>query len=92
MEELYTVNQTAIILKVHPLTVRRYIKEGKLKAYRAAGSVRVSSIDLKSFVQTLEPLVKHSKSQVISPSKQFSFSDPLFNLRGKGLSVGKINE
>ena len=40
-DTLFSVNQVSILLKVHPLTVRRYIKEGKLKAIRVAGNIRV---------------------------------------------------
>lgn len=97
MEEFYTINQTAIVLKVHPLTVRRYIKEGKLKAYRAGGNIRISVNDLKSFTQQFNPKQKNIKksaesslNQSQSENRPFTFNDPFFRLRGRGLSLSKL--
>lgn len=91
MDEFYTINQTAVVLKVHPLTVRRYIKEGKLKAYRVGGSIRISLNDLRAFTESFIPQARVQKQQP-SQTKPFSFSDPLFNLKGKGLSIAKLEE
>lgn len=88
MDEFYTVNQTAIALKVHPLTVRRYIKEGKLKAYRVGGNIRISLNDLKAFTQNFMPQPKLIRQQP-TQTQAFSFNDPLFNLKGKGLGISK---
>jgi excisionase family DNA binding protein len=44
MDNLLNVNQVAFILKVHPLTVRKYIKDGKLKAIRAGGEYQDKGI------------------------------------------------
>ncbi len=94
MDEFYTINQAAVTLKVHPLTIRRYIKEGKLKAYRVGGNIRISTNDLRSFAQNFIPGSKHIKSHSStsdqSASKQFSFTDPILSLRGKGLSLSKL--
>ena len=95
MDEFYNVNQTAAALKVHPLTVRRYIKEGKLKAYRAGGNIRISVNDLRAFMQnfiTRVKSVKLSSQPDQSSSKEFSFTDPLLSLRGKGLSISKFEQ
>lgn len=96
MEEFYTVNQTAIALKVHPLTIRRYIREGKLKAYRAGGNIRISINDLRAFTQNFIPRQKTSRTQLNQPEqvdyKQFSYRDPLLLLKGKGLSISKLEQ
>lgn len=92
MEEFYTVNQAAITLKLHPLTVRRYIKEGKLKAYRAGGNIRISVNDLRLFTQNFIPHQKQVKAQNTLQTKEFSFSDPLMALKGKGLSMSKLEQ
>ncbi len=95
MDEFYTINQTAIALKVHPLTVRRYIKEGKLKAYRAGGNIRISVNDLRAFTQNFITRHKTFKSQPNPEqidSKQFSYTDPLLSLKGKGLSMSKLEQ
>lgn len=101
MDEFYTVNQVAIVLKVHPLTIRRYIKEGKLKAYKVGGNVRVSVNDLRIFTQNFIPhhqkinkasLLLRNKSQSVSQANSFSFSDPILTLKGKGLSMSKLEQ
>ena len=94
MEEFYTINQTAIVLKVHPLTVRRYIKEGKLKAYRVGGNIRISVNDLRAFMQNFIARHRHSRPSipVENLSKEFSFADPFLSLKGKGLSVSKLEQ
>lgn len=91
MEEFYTINQTAIALKLHPLTVRRYIKEGKLKAYRVGGNIRISLNDLKAFTQNFIPQPKLIRQQPYQ-TQAFSFHDSLFNLKGKGLGISKLEE
>ena len=82
------INQVAFILKVHPLTVRRYIKEGKLKAIRAGGNVRIKESQLvdfnKDFSSTPKP--KEFKTN-LKPAKVFTQEDPLFRLKGRGASL-----
>ncbi len=86
MEEFYTVNQAAITLKVHSLTIRRYIKEGKLKALRVGGNIRIPLNDLQSFTQNFIPHQKSQKkiTKQSSSTKMFSFGDPLFRLKASG--------
>lgn len=98
MEEFYTINQAAVALKVHPLTIRRYIREGKLKAYRAGGNIRIAVNDLRSFTQNFIPHHKtirvtttQTEQQEVS-IKNFSFNDPFLSLRGKGLSISKLEQ
>lgn len=95
MDEFYTINQVAIVLKVHPLTIRRYIRDKKLKAYRVEGNIRIAVNDLKSFTQNFIPHPRHAKtspvpSSEVSTKKNFTFDDPILRLRGKGLSLPKI--
>jgi len=93
MEDFYTVNQAATVLKVHPLTIRRYIREGKLKAYRAGGNVRIAVNDLRNFAQNFMPHhIKQNKLQTSAQIRNFSFSDPILTLKGKGLSMAKLEE
>lgn len=83
------VKQVAFILKVHPLTVRRYIKEGKLKAVRAGGNVRIKESSLADFNKDFSSTP--SKKQIIknrlNPAKVFTLDDPLFRLKGRGASL-----
>jgi excisionase family DNA binding protein len=89
MENLMNVKQAAFILKVHPLTIRRYIKEGKLKAVRAGGNVRIKESSLadfnKDFLST--PSKKQTVKNRLNPAKIFTLDDPLFRLKGRGASL-----
>lgn len=88
MDEYYSVNQAAFLLKIHPLTVRRYLKEGKLKALRAGGAVRVAKSDIDKFLQTFVP---HSRTAMPSSKqtiriKPFDQFDAILRMRARGSS------
>ncbi len=90
MDNLFNVNQAAFILKVHPLTVRRYIKEGRLKAIKAGGNVRIREKDLMEFNKDYSPSQRSSNSPFkikLNPAKNFSMDDPFLRLNGRGASV-----
>ena len=54
-EELLTIEQVASELQLHPDTVRRYIRERKLKAVRIASTaLRVRRSELDRFLQERE--------------------------------------
>lgn len=44
---VYTVEEFAQIMGVKPLTVRRWIKNGELKAFKLGRTVRISKDELK---------------------------------------------
>lgn len=92
MEEFYTVNQAAISLKVHPLTIRRYIKEGKLKAVRVGGNVRISLNNLRAFTQDFIPHTKQARVQTATQTKIFNYNDPLLRLKGRGINMSKLEQ
>ena len=51
MEKLYTIKQVAEIFSVHANTVRRWIREGKLKTIKLeVGTERITESELKSFM------------------------------------------
>ena len=52
MEKFYKLTEIARMLRVSPLTVRRWINEGKLKAFHPAGTrlYRVPESSLKEFI------------------------------------------
>ncbi len=53
--ELLTVHEVAALLKVNPMTVRRYIAAGKLRAVRIGRSIRISRSALDDLVTPVEP-------------------------------------
>ena len=89
MDTLLNINQVAFILKVHPLTVRRYVKEGKLKAIKVGGNVRIKESQLLDFNKDFNP--QESKKNIVKnkiiPSKIFNGEDPLLRLKGRGASL-----
>jgi excisionase family DNA binding protein len=50
-EKYYTVDEIAGLLKIHPKTIQRYIREGRLKANKVGKSWRVSGHDLSTFTE-----------------------------------------
>ena len=85
MEKLYTTEQAAQVLQVSVITIRRYIKQGNLKAYKAGGNVRISQNDLKLFTQNFTPKPKKVKIKLSASSSIFTYTDPLLNLKGRGI-------
>lgn len=88
MENLFTIKQVSFILKVHPLTVRRYIRDKKLVAVKIGGAVRVAEDQLQKFQKQYsvgEKIVANKFNPKIR--KMFSFDDPLWRLNGYGTSI-----
>ena len=89
MEDLFNVNQAAFILKVHPLTIRRYIREGRLKAIKVGGNVRIKESQLNEFNKDFAPRIPSMKThlETKTPTKIFSEVDPFFQLQGRGAGL-----
>ncbi|HSX40866.1 MAG TPA: helix-turn-helix domain-containing protein [Candidatus Saccharimonadales bacterium] len=90
METLFNVNQVAYILKVHPLTVRRYIKEGKLKAVKIEGNIRIKEAQLQGFNAkdyTPKPQTSEDLPEKKVRAKVFAQEDPFLRLQGRGASL-----
>lgn len=89
MENLFNVNQAAFVLKVHPLTIRRYIKEGKLKAIKVGGNIRIKETQLHELNKDYSP--QKNEGQIyrrkITPAKIFSTADPFLRLSGRGAHI-----
>lgn len=59
-ERTLTVEDIASILDVHPVTVRRWVRSGELKATRIRG-YRVNPVDLSAFLKQRGIPMKRSK-------------------------------
>lgn len=59
-EEILTAEQVAKILQVHPFTVLKFIKKGKLKAAKLGRVYRIRKKDLDDFIDSL---VENSESK-----------------------------
>lgn len=51
MSNLLSVNQVASFLGIHPITVRRYLKDGRLQALKIGGNVRIPKKSLDQFTK-----------------------------------------
>ena len=83
--ELMTVKEAAELLRVTPITVRRYIADGRLPAVRVGKGVRVQKEAIEQFPKPLQPKGRARKSAV-RRGKPFTMNDPLWNLAGIGHS------
>ena len=50
MEKIYTTEQVAEILQMHPLTILNYIKKGKLKGIKLGRVYRIREGSLQQFL------------------------------------------
>jgi len=88
MDNFYNVNQAAFIMKVHPLTVRRYIREGKLKAIKMGGNVRIKEKNLQAFIKDFQPREQSgSPFRKVAQFKEFTTADPFLRLKGRAATV-----
>jgi len=88
MDNLFTIKQVSYILKVHQLTVRRYIREKKLTAVKVGGAVRIRDEDLQKFQKSYSVGEKTRTIKVEENIKTvFSLDDPLWRLDGISTSL-----
>ncbi len=88
MDNLFNINQVAFMLKVHPLTIRRYIKEGRIKAIKVGGNIRIKESQLQDFHKEFVPGTNSTKNiKSKNPDKIFTLEDPLFQLKGRVASL-----
>lgn len=50
-DDFMTVREVALCLRLNPLTIYEYIKQGKIPAARFGRYYRIPRIDLKRFIQ-----------------------------------------
>lgn len=86
LDNFLSVRQVAFILKVHPLTIRRYIKEGKLKAIRVGGNVRIKESAVTEISREFQPMPRQIFIK-LKPAKVFTEYDPLLRLKGIGAGL-----
>jgi excisionase family DNA binding protein len=84
MLELLTVAEVARLCRVHPITIRRHIAQGRLKSLRLGRSIRVRREDVESYIETTgtEAAEPEGGWKVLTPDSSF------FKLVGIGRSSG----
>jgi len=65
-ETYYTVEQIAQMLQMHPKTVQRYIREGKLRAVKVGKGWRISGHDLSVFTESVPAQNGETPTAVVS--------------------------
>lgn len=83
--ELMTIQETARILKISPITVRRYIAAARLPAVRVGKGVRIRKGDIEKLPI---PIEVETTSKGAKQGKIFAKDDPLWNLVGIASSKG----
>ena len=53
VDRLYTTEQVAKLLQIHPLTVLKYINSGKLRAVKLGRVYRVTETSLQKFLEEM---------------------------------------
>jgi excisionase family DNA binding protein len=80
--QLLTVAEAALMLKVSPITVRRYIADGRLEAKRVGRGIRVEQEALERLPAAVNPSNPRSRGAI--KGKPTSKDDPLWNIVGIG--------
>lgn len=88
--ELLTIRETAQVLKVSSITVRRYIADGRLPAVRVGKGIRVRKEAVDKLVTPVAPKPKGDESDV-HPEQTFTMDDPLWDIVGIGSSGSREN-
>lgn len=65
-EQYFTVEQISTLLQMHPKTVQRYIREGKLRAVKVGKGWRVSGHDLSVFTESESASSSEMPTAVVS--------------------------
>src|SRR3972149_6510333 len=78
MSQLLTVRDVARLCRLHEMTVRRHISEGKIKAVRVGKGVRVTEEDLQEYIRPQEAARRPRKGT--ARSRPFNKDDSLLRL------------
>ncbi len=98
MEEILTAEQVAHILQVHPFTVLKFIKQGKLKASKLGRVYRIRKSDVDSFLDeqaektTENHAAKNKKNQQKEPEMKKATPPEKKGERGQGKTESKFEK
>lgn len=83
MDEMLTVEEIARTCRLHEMTIRRHIAEGKLKAVRVGKRVRVRKEDLEAYMTPAVSGGKQADRHKSRPRGQpITADDSLWNIVG----------
>ena len=52
LDTIYTIEQAAEVLQIKPRTLREWIRQEKVKAFKLGGLVRIHEEDLQEFIDS----------------------------------------
>ncbi len=90
LKNYFTVEQIARILGMHPKTIQRYIREGKLKATKIGKSWRVSGHDLSRFTEGDAPVSEEPagrNEEIPVRARVSSVADIEAGTRGRAIQI-----
>lgn len=75
MENFFTTEQVANILQVHPFTILKFIKQGKLKGIKLGRVYRIKESEVQAFLdgrstQKQSDLLEEVHSKEIKPTEK----------------------
>lgn len=74
-ETYYSVDQISEMLSIHPKTIQRYIREGRLRASKIGKSWRVTGHDLSIFMESSKLTVNTKENNTLKkPNKEIKVS------------------
>lgn len=82
MFELLTVEEIARMCRLHEMTVRRHIAEGKLRVVRVGRGVRVKKEDLEDYLRPQEVITNQRSINGVGRRKSLAKDDSIFRLMG----------
>ena len=73
-EKFFTTEQVASILQVHPFTILKFIKQGRLKGIKLGRVYRIKESDIKNFLEesaaSKAPKENEASNQKTKPSPE----------------------
>lgn len=70
IEKFLTTEQVANILQVHPFTILKFIREGKLKGIKLGRVYRIKESDIHEFLDHASSKTKRKDENTNKPSSQ----------------------
>lgn len=74
IEKFFTTEQVANILQVHPFTILKFIKQGKLKGVKLGRVYRIMESDVEAFLESRMTSAPQKKEKQAEPSPQSQVS------------------
>lgn len=89
MASLLTIHEVAALTRLHHMTIRRYIQEGRLEAVKVGRQIRVSQEAVEQLLEPIGP--ETSSTETDHPTgRVLQDNDPIFEI--VGLSCAPVDD